>query len=1112
MQNGSENNNNNNAKGREATRHVPPREQRRKASLGRVDRYILLEHLGTGGFGAVYRARDQLTEIEVALKLVPSYLSDSPDELENIRENFRLVAKLRHPNIANVQHLHTVEYVDPVAETAIGVAPGDAFIVMDYVRGRTLTSYRHQFEDDVIPFDEALRIAAQIAEGLDFAHSQQVIHRDIKPGNIIVTPEGEVKILDFGLAAQIRASMASFSAQGNSDTSGTPPYMPPEQWSGRPQGPRADQYGLAVLFYEMIYGQVPFASVFETGDSSMMYNVVQTETAPGLRKLTRRQNRALSKALSKNPGERFDSCTAFVRALGGRKFLRECRARALRATGPGDDSVPRKQVSFMQVAWLIVTGLLAGMLGWGMLAAYKHYLDMEVERIEQQHLQAMENVRGERVAALLENAKQARNQGHAQEYAKALAELKNIAPDNPQVRQLQESPDAAVELSKIIPLRSEAKMKWNRVDSIDRGQGLGEIIDRGKAVLAAANMLYEAEEYQQALDRYRQVLADYDRLQELTAQRGRALQQSKITRRARQEAIDAGAKNRAPEIVKGAAELTESAKSVFEQGDFTQAGRLWASAAAEYTKAEAIAKGMAAANKTRQAYEKALEQSDRSLLEKHGGTLWNDVTQYVEEAEEMVEAGRWQRAAGLWEKARNILPRAVEEAMENKKATSDKNPDTDMPKALKEARAAQALAKASAARIEKDWESMLHFAREALNYSPESDRAKELRRQALDHIQPRLQIVCEIDGRPVEGARVTVGDVVQGATTPLTVRLEPGRKYPVTVALDPDRTEERYAPFKTIYEAHETGLKILRAELPEVPLPTDLSPVREAEYSAVEKLAEGSAAAVARQREAVEERLYLPLEVRTVNAEIPLRLIPGGSFRRGVPENIPEVTPRPETGTFDGDSTIEVLIPSAFYASKYEITLGQWKTVMGAEPEGMPENSSELWPVTNITWSQAVEFCSRLNALQDVAEGTYRLMNENEWEYTCRAGTSTPWYTGNQEQDARRAGWYAGNSDGQLHPVGQRIPNAWGVFDSHGNAWEWCLDVYLPESQNTEKNRLDQNAAYRVIRGGGFDSALSHSRASHRAKNRKSNARPNLGFRIMRILGDEVPLPDAASP
>lgn len=1111
MQNGSDNNNNN-ATGRGATRHIALREQRRKANLGRVDRYILLEHLGTGGFGAVYRARDQLTEIEVALKLVPSYLSDSPDELENIRENFRLVAKLRHPNIANVQHLHTVEYVDPVAEAAIGVAPGDAFIVMDYVRGRTLTSYRHQFEGDVIPFDEALHIAAQIAEGLDFAHSQQVIHRDIKPGNIIVTTGGEVKILDFGLAAQIRASMASFSAHGNSDTSGTPPYMPPEQWSGRPQGPRADQYGLAVLFYEMIYGQVPFSSVFETGDSTMMYHVVQTETAPILRKLKRRQNRALSKALSKKPGERFDSCTSFVRALGGRKFLRECRARALRATGPGGNGVPQKKVSYMQVAWLIVTGLLAGMLGWGMLAAYKHYLDMAVERIEQQHRQSMEKVRGERIAALLESAKQARNQGHAQEYAKALAELKNIAPGNPQVRQLQESPDAAVELAKIIPLCSEAKMKWNRVDSIDRGQGLGEIIDRGKAVLAAANMLYEAEEYQQALDRYRQVLADYDRLQELTVQRGSALQQSRIARRARQEALDAGAQNRAPEIMKGAAELTESAKAVFEQGDFTRADRLWTSAAAEYTKAEAIAKGMAAANKTRHAYEKAVEQSDRSLLEKYGGAHWHDVNQYAAEAEEMVQAGRWQRAAGLWEKARNTLPRAVDEALENKKAAPDENSDRDMPNALKEARAAQALAKASAAKIEEDWESMLHFAREALNYAPESDRAKDLRRQALDHIQPRLQIICEIGGRPVEGAGAAVGDVVENATTPLTVRLEPGRKYPVTVTLDPDRTEERYAPFKTIYEAHETGLKTLRAELPEVPLPTDLSPVREAEYSAVEKLAEGSAGAVARQREAVEEHLYLPLEVKTVNAEIHLRLIPGGSFRRGLAEKMPGVAPRPEMDTLGGDSTIEVLIPSAFYASKYEITLGQWKTVMGTEPEGTPDNSSELWPVTNITWSEAVEFCSRLNALQDVAEGTYRLMDENEWEYTCRAGTSTPWYTGSQEEDARRAGWYVGNSDGQLHPAGQRIPNAWGVFDCHGNAWEWCMDVYFSESQSGEKTRLIQDAAYRVIRGGGFDSALSHSRASHRAKNRKSNGRPNLGFRIMRILGEEASLPDVAAP
>ena len=1083
----------------EPTRRMAPAEKRRSASLGRVDRYILLEHLGTGGFGAVYRGRDQVTEIEVALKLVPSYLSDSPDELENIRENFRLVAKLRHPNIANVQHLHTIEYVDPVAETAVGVAPGDCFIVMDYVRGQTVASYRRGCPDAKIPFDEALRIAAQVAEGLDFAHSQNVMHRDIKPGNVLVNPEGEVKILDFGIAAQIRASMVSMTGQSR-DTSGTPPYMPPEQWTGRPQGARADQYGLAVLFYEMVSGQVPFASVFETNDHAVMYNVVRTQPPTPIDGLTRSQNRALAKALSKDPNDRHESCAAFIRALGGRKLLRECHAHALRAAGPdalGPATQPRRETT-SPALWLVIAAILLGFAGWGGLAAYRHYLDMDARDAADAHTARVREFRRERVQTLLQALQRAREEGEVRAAAQTLRQLRRLDPGNPALTEPGASAGEELSLAEIIPIRSEAEMKWNRIDHIDRGQGLGEIIDRGKAVLAAANMLYEAKEYRQAMARYQQLIEDHRRLQELANRRREAARQSDAARGVRSKALQAQADQHAPELMRGARELNESGRSAFQRGEFEKADRLWTAAAAQYAKATAAAKGIVAEATTRQAYEKALENTDRQLLHKHGGETWAGIQDKEGEARRLADAGDWDRAAELWHKARTDLPLAVAEAKELQATPAELPADGGLPAALREARAARAIAEADAAKTNGDWQAVLHHANEALSYAPDSQAAKKRRREALDQILPRLKIVAVANGREIEGARVSVGDIAENATTPLTLQLEPGRKYPIAVRINPHRLEERYAPFETVFQAHETGLKTLRAELPKVPVPPDVVEIRDARYPPTAELSPGSQGAQERQRTAVEQEFYLPLEVRTVHAEIRMRLIPAGSFlrRNGSVQEGDEET----AAAGPLDTTVKVDISQPFYVSKYEITRSQWAAVMGdpAEPAG---GDDENLPITDITWQQAVEFCTRLCALQEVEDGTYRLLREDEWDYACRAGTENPWYTGETEDDARRAGWYEGNSDGALHPVGELLPNAWGLYDCHGNAWEWCLDPYVSATdERTAESPSTNDTSYRVIRGGGFDSDIDTSRVTHRAKHLMSKPRMNLGFRIMRVL------------
>ncbi len=293
------------------------------ASLGRIDQYELIRELGGGGFGCVYLARDTVAGIEVAVKGLPPLVRLNKKELENVRNNFALVSRLHHPNIAAALHLQKVEkafYDDKSDAEKLRVFNGDTLVVMQYAPGVTLSQWRKQFPDGKVPLDKALEITRQIASALDYAHEEKILHRDIKPANVMIETgtDGKItaRVLDFGLAAEIRSSMSRVS-QSITDTSGTRPYMAPEQWLGEKQGFETDQYSLAVLFYELITGEVPFASVFDTGDPVLMMNVVGNRAFNPPSDLPKTIRFALTKALAKKRKDRFASCSEFVDALQG---------------------------------------------------------------------------------------------------------------------------------------------------------------------------------------------------------------------------------------------------------------------------------------------------------------------------------------------------------------------------------------------------------------------------------------------------------------------------------------------------------------------------------------------------------------------------------------------------------------------------------------------------------------------------------------------------------------------------------------------------------------------------------------------------------------------------
>jgi len=215
----------------------------------RASNYEVIELLGLGGMGEVYRARDTRLQRDVALKFLPAHLSSDPEHLARFRREARLVAALNHPNIAAIYGFEE--------------ADGVCFLVLELVPGQTLEQIllRGPMEMKTV-----LRIVSRVAEALEAAHNAGVIHRDLKPANIKVTPEGRVKVLDFGLAKALAqgtkaapdgSTMASATVAGR--IMGTPAYMSPEQARGEVVDKRTDLWALGCILYEALSGQRPFA-------------------------------------------------------------------------------------------------------------------------------------------------------------------------------------------------------------------------------------------------------------------------------------------------------------------------------------------------------------------------------------------------------------------------------------------------------------------------------------------------------------------------------------------------------------------------------------------------------------------------------------------------------------------------------------------------------------------------------------------------------------------------------------------------------------------------------------------------------------------------------------
>jgi serine/threonine-protein kinase len=282
---------------------------RREMEDGSLPNFEILDEIGRGGMGVVYKARDKRLGRIVAIKFLPDYLSADPDAKARFVHEGRAASALDHSSICTIYE---------IGETS----DGRLFMVMAYVDGQPLS---HMIKEGPLPLQRVIQMAIQIADGLGHSHEKGVTHRDMKPGNVIVQPDGTVKILDFGLAKLLGATVLTKTGT----TLGTAAYMSPEQIQAAETDHRTDIWALGAMIYEMVSGRRPFSGEYEQALSYAIVNETPEPLTAVRTGVPVEFDRVVLKALAKDPAERYQrmdelivDLRALMKTLDGNKSSR----------------------------------------------------------------------------------------------------------------------------------------------------------------------------------------------------------------------------------------------------------------------------------------------------------------------------------------------------------------------------------------------------------------------------------------------------------------------------------------------------------------------------------------------------------------------------------------------------------------------------------------------------------------------------------------------------------------------------------------------------------------------------------------------------------------------
>ena len=989
-------------------------------------RYVVENVLGEGGMGIVYQCLDKVGGVSVAVKCLPPEVSRNADEMEDIRANYRLVSDLHHPNIACARTLE------------VDVSTGDYYLVMDLARGTSLKRWMRR--NPQATTEAKLAILRQVAAALDYAQERKVIHRDVKPENVMVDEEGGVKVLDFGLAAQIRSSQ-SHTSNAVTSRGGTPGYKSPEQWLGRPQQAPADVYAFGVMAYWLFAGYLPF----DGDDPTVLGHAVLSAPVEPIAGLPAHMNTALVKALAKKPEERFASCGAVVDALEGKNVhvehverVEDGNGRARSPSGP--QPVGRRVLTPPQSArprsraalkGIFAAALLAALAGGGYYGWTKYDESVKAREVQQEEERArIEKAAEERIARLKAEKKKV-------EAEKRIAEAEREKRDKELAEERARIEKAAEE--RIARLKADKEK---------------ERVEAEKRMAEAERKKCEKElaEDRARLEKARNASVKQETVTELTLAEQEARQ--KEVARLAELRVDIGIKcddakekmgrlaayRGEPDGFKAHIDNADANWKIVEAVEKSPATVADAEKALEsVTKAEnAIAKELywLSTNKTARDGAKATEEEIAHEIDPELKRFKAD-----DYARVAFTAGDRLRKEGNAALAKGDFPEAKKKLDEARAKLSEATAnakkfciDTHLNTAKKWIAASR-------------WQQCVEECDTVLGWDSDNAEAKKLKVEAEEHLVPMAKVVASIDGREVSGAKLNDGGKIY--TIPIDRPLVSGKKY---------------GPYSVSYES---GGKRYHGTFDSVIV--DWRGQRK--FSVVLKEYVGP-------RNDEHCTLTLPGGV-----EMEMVYVAPGSFMMGSPGS--------EEGRGDDETQHRVTLTKGYWLGKYEVTQRQWASVMGNNPS---HSKGPDRPVESVSWEDCQRFIARVNTVaRRQLGGVARLPTEAEWEYACRAGTTGP-YAGNGNLDDM--GWYDGNSGGGTQPVGLKRANALELYDMHGNVWEWCNDWSESYGGDVTDPTGAASGVNRVLRGGGWLDYAWRCRSAIRAGRNRGYRDEYIGFRL----------------